>query len=569
LSSEEAAYAGRWVALVRGKIIAQGESREQVFHAARNIRSKEVAEIRYMPAMPVSNPLLDAIRALVPPDEPIALVGGAVRDAVMGRATHDLDFACRHGLKLAKKVSDGLKAAYFPLDENFDTGRVILLNPDGSRETLDFTGYRGETLMDDLAGRDFTINAVAMDLHSGEIIDPMGGVNDIRARLIRACRPSSLSDDPVRILRAVRQAAAFGFRIQPETRTLMKSAAASLQKTSPERLRDELFKMLAGRKPDASIRALELLGVFPYLLPELSALRGVEQSAPHVQDVWAHTLAVLRHLEHILGTLAAEYDEQKANSDLINSLLVLRLGRYREQISAHLRASLNVDRPARGLLFFAALYHDVDKPQTKTIEESGRIRFLGHDELGAGTAVKRGSALRLSKDELERLSLIIKHHMRVHGQSSRAESGREPSRKAIYRFFRDAGEAGIDLILLALADTRATYEHTLPQEHWAATLETCRTLLEAWFETPEEVIHPRPVVNGDDLLNELKLKPGPDIGSILEAIRENQAAGKISAREEALAFARGWVEKARVTAIKPTAQKTSAPPRFRKEGKNG
>jgi putative nucleotidyltransferase with HDIG domain len=538
-------YCGRWVALVRGKIVAQGETREQVFQSARFSRRKERPEIRFMPSMPVNSPVLDAVRALLPADVPVYLVGGAVRDAVIGRVTHDLDFATPQGLKLAKKVADGLPGAFFPLDEAFDTARVVIQNPDGTRDFLDFAGYRGDSLEADLRGRDFTINAVAMDVHTGVIIDPLGGVADIRAKRIRACSETSLSDDPIRILRAVRQAAAFDFSIGPETRKLMKAAVSLLPNISPERQRDELFKMLEGKKPDASIRALELLGVFPYLLPELSALKGVEQSAPHVHDVWMHTLAVLRHLEGILAVLAPQYDEEQGNADVMNGLLALRLGRYRQQIGEHLASVLNTDRSVRALLFFAALYHDVNKPQTKSIEESGRIRFLGHDDLGAQTALKRGMALHLSNDELDRLKLIIRHHMRIHAHSSRKEAEQEMTRRAIYRFFRDAGDAGIDLILLAMADTRATYDHTMTQEHWTATLDVCRTLLEAWFEKAEEIVRPPQIINGDDLINELKLKPGPEIGKLLEAIRETQASGALSSREEALAFARGWLVKAR------------------------
>jgi hypothetical protein len=154
-------------------------------------------------------------------------------------------------------------------------------------------------------------------------------------------------------------------------------------------------------------------------------------------------------------------------------------------------------------------------------------------------------ALHLSNDELDRLKLIIKHHMRVHAHTSRKEAAQEISRRAIYRFFRDTGEAGVDLILLALADTRATYDHSMTQEHWIATLDVCRALLEAWYEKADEIIRPPQLLNGDDLINELKLKPGPEIGKLLEAIRETQAAGKLSTREEALAFARGWLVKAR------------------------
>ena len=329
-------------------------------------------------------------------------------------------------------------------------------------------------LESDLRGRDFTINAIAFDLRNQTILDPLGGASDLRAKLIRACSDTSLKDDPIRILRAVRQAAALDFKIEAETRKAMKQAAPLLPNISPERQRDELFKILEGPRPDASLRALEMLGVFPYLLPELTTMKGVEQSAPHVHDVWEHTLSVMQNLESILSALAPSYDAEKTN-DLFTGLLTLRLGHYREQFAAHFNQSLNTDRSMRALLFFAALYHDISKPATKSVEETGRIRFFGHDEHGAKVAVERAHALNLSNDEIERLKIIIENHMRFHFFTSRMEGEKkEPSRKAIYRFFRDAGEGGVDLVLLGLADLRGTRGHTLTQESLDCRVGCCK-----------------------------------------------------------------------------------------------
>ncbi len=539
-------YAGRWVARVRGKVVAQGATREAAYDAARVSRPKEKIDLMLMSPI-FDHPLMKAVQNLLPPGQPLYLVGGALRDSLLGRVTHDLDFAAPSGaMKLARSVANGLAGAFFPLDEETDTARIILQRADGPRDMLDFAGFRGADLDADLRGRDFTINAMALDVHTGETFDPLGGAQDLREKRIRACSETTFSDDPLRILRAVRQAAALGFTIQPETRKMMRAAAPLLKQVSPERQRDELFKILEGPRPDASLRALELLGVFPTFLPELTALKGVTQSAPHVYDVWTHTLAVLRHLNDILALLAPRYDEAKSNADLLNSLVVLHLGHYRQQIGEHLETTLNTDRSARALLFFTALYHDVSKPQSKTVEESGRIRFLGHDERGALVAMKRGMALHLSNDELDRLKLVIFHHMRIHSLTSRKLAGNDPSRKAIYRFFRDAGESGVDLILLGLADTRATYEQTLTQEQWAACLEVCRGLLEARYEKTEEIVAPPSLLNGDDLIAELKMTPGRAIGELLELIREEQAAGHVSTREEALAFAREWLVNERI-----------------------
>jgi poly(A) polymerase len=220
-------------------------------------------------------------------------------------------------------------------------------------------------------------------------------------------------------------------------------------------------------------------------------------------------------------------------------LLGLRLGRYREQIAQHFAEPLNPDRSLRSLLFFATLYHDVCKPETKTVEESGRTRFFDHDEKGAEAAAERLRSFNVSNDEVERVRTIIKNHMRVHAFADRLEKGRQtPSRKAIYRFFRDCDKAGIDLVLLALADLRATRAHGLTIEAWTVYLDVARILLENYFEKPEEVISPPRLLDGNILMKELSVKSGPIVGQLLESIRENQAAGKIETREQALAFAR-------------------------------
>ena len=534
-------YAGRWVARLRGKIIAQGGTPEQVLRAAQKSRHKEKPEIIFMPVPFSISPLVHQVRTILP-DQEIYLVGGAVRDMLLKRVSHDFDFAVpSNGVSLARRVANTLNANFMVLDDERDTGRVIVTESDGTRTFMDFATYRGgSTLEADLRSRDFTINSIAFDLPTQTLIDPLNGASDLHAKLIRASSQTSLIDDPVRILRAVRQAAAFEFKIELETRKAMQQAVSLLPSRSPERQRDELFKILDGPKPEAGVRALEILGTFPYLLPELSALKGVEQSAPHIYNVWEHTLSVLGHLEGILSGLAPDNIADETN-DPFTSLLSLRLGRFREQFAAHFAESLNSDRSTQAVLFFAAVYHDVAKPATKSVDNAGRIRFIDHDIKGAEVATKRGRALNLSNDEIERVNAIIKHHMRFHFFTSRLESDKqEPSRKAIYRFFRDTGNAGVDLMLLGLADLRGTRGHTLTKETWIAALDVAQIFLENYWERPEEAIAPLRLLNGNDLMRELDLEPGQIIGQLLEAIREGQATGKIENREQALDFARQY-----------------------------
>ena len=532
-------YAGRWVALVRGRVVAQGGTPEQALRASQSSRYKERPEIRFMSVPFNLPPLLEKIVNVLPANTEIYLVGGAVRDLLTNRRSPDFDFAVpSNGISLARTVANALKADFMVLDDERDTGRVIIIE-DGTYTYLDFAAYRGATLEEDLRDRDFTINAIALNLRDITVIDPLNGATDIRAKVIRACSPDSLSNDPVRILRAVRQAAAFGFSIDKSTREWMKQAADKINNVSIERVRDEVFKMLGGPKASASIRALEMLGVLQHLMPELLKMKGVTQSNPHIHEVWVHTLAVVDQLEDLLtSSLRLDFDPEKT-SDMFMGLISLKIGRYREQIAKHFANQLNPSRSHRSLLMFSALYHDVCKPDTKTIDENGRIRFFDHDIKGAEVTADRARAFNLSNDEVERLHTIVRHHMRFHFFADRLErEGQPPSRKAVYRFFRDSGAAGVDLILLALADLRGTKGNELTQVTWTVYLDIARILLENYWEHPEEVVNPPRLIDGNELMKELSLQPGKVVGTLLESIRENQAAGKIVDKEQALAFAR-------------------------------
>ncbi len=284
------------------------------------------------------------------------------------------------------------------------------------------------------------------------------------------------------------------------------------------------------------------MGVFPYFLPELSGLKGVEQSTPHVKDVWEHTLSVILSLEELLAILSSGYDSEKT-SDLFTGLVALRLGRYREQLAAHLLKPLNADRSLRALLFFAALYHDISKPPTKSVDATGRIHFYEHDVKGAMVVAERARGFNLSNDEIKYLENVIANHMRFHFFTSRMEGEKKgPSRKAIYRFFRDTGEAGVDLVLLGLADLKGTHGPTLTPETWSAALDVGRILLENYWEKPEETVAPIRLVDGHSLMNEYNIEEGPLIGKLLEAIREAQATGKVTTHDEAISFGRAWLK---------------------------
>lgn len=533
------AYAGRWIALAGGQVVGQGGTPEQALRASQAARYKESLKVEYVhTSEPLPFPsVLDEIQQIASNDKPVYLVGGAVRDALLGLPIHDLDFALSGDvLVLARRVANQLGGDYYPLDEERQTGRVILTDPAGRRQVLDFAALRGPDLESDLLGRDFTMNAMAVTLDAPQVLlDPTGGAADLSGKRLRACSPTSLDDDPLRILRGVRLAAAYQLNIELATRQWMRQAAPRLVDVSPERVRDELFRILDGRRADLAIRALDLLGVLPVILPELSALKGVLQSPPHIHDVWNHTLDLLQRLDQVLGVLQPDHDPEKVGSWTLGMISV-RLGRYRRQIHDHLSdKQLNADRTLRPLLFLAGLYHDVAKPQTRSLDESQRVHFFEHDALGADIVARRAQALHMSNLEIDRLRIIVRQHMRPHHL---ARASGSISRRAIYRFFQATGPAGVDICLLSLADRLATSGPNLSQDDWNRQIDVVRTLLEAYWEHPEQSVTPEPLLNGKDLIEEFNLSPGPQIGFLLEQVREAQASGDIQDHQDALALIR-------------------------------
>jgi putative nucleotidyltransferase with HDIG domain len=243
---------------------------------------------------------------------------------------------------------------------------------------------------------------------------------------------------------------------------------------------------------------------------------------------------LLNRLQALFDVLTPSYNSDRVGN-LMLGLVVLRLGRYRNQIDEHFTFQLNPDRSLRALLNLGALYHDVGKPFTRSVDPDGRIRFFEHERVGAEMVAQRAFALRLSNQEIERLQTIVTNHMRP---SLLAQTGTAPSRKAVYHFYKATGAAGVEVCLLSLADKLATYGTTLTPEKWTGLLDVVRALLENWWERPQEAVLPPPLVNGHDLMAALAISPGPRVGQILEAIREAQAVGQVTTREEALEFAR-------------------------------
>lgn len=469
------------------------------------------------------------------------LVGGAVRDALLNRPVHDWDFAVdRNATQLARAVADALDGAYYTLDAERGTGRVILTVDEDTQLYLDFALLRSDgDLEADLRDRDFTLNAMALD-EKGELIDPTGGRADLKKRLIRATSEHSFRNDPARLLRAVRQEVQLHFRIEPQTEGWARRDASLLLQPSAERLRDEFVRGLALSGASVFLRRLEELDLLFRLLPELEPLAETPQSMPHRFDVWRHTLAVVDTLEL---TIAVATGRPLPPSVFVTEMahvpmaawgdLARRLSQFSGDLRQHLGVIISADRDRALLLKLAALLHDVGKPETSSVDEEGHIHFYGHEPAGARLASRRLRKLRFSHDEARFVRAMVDGHLRP-AHLARAE---KITRRAVYRYFRDLGEAGVETVLLSLADHLSTWGPNLQERRWARRLEMAEILLTHYFERREETIAPPPLLDGHELMTELGLEPGPEIGRLLKALQEAQAAGEIKTREEALAMA--------------------------------
>ena len=481
--------------------------------------------------MSLRKQLPESVNLLLPhlvQDAPIWFVGGGVRDHLLGRKTHDSDFAVDgDAIDIAKRIADELEGYYYTLDEARGTGRVILEDDDGRRQTLDFARIRGDDITADLYARDFTINAMAINLHDpDEWLDPTAGARDLKEKVLKACGPDSISNDPVRILRAVRLAIEFDLTIESQTLTQIRDSQDRLGDTSPERVRDELFQIFSSQRPGRALRLLHHLGLLSIVFPELFDLQGLTQPAPHAYPALGHSLAVVDRMGDILAVLQPKHDPEEA-ADMYLAQVTLRIGRFRDQLNHHLNQYLSDTRTSRQLVFLAALYNNVGKP---AVPKDQGVKTSFDEKIGAEMMEQRGRGLRLSNKEIYRLGQIVRHQKEpIALKRSIPISPRE-----IYRYFRKTGEAGIEIAILSMADFLGSNVPPTSQDEWQTKVEVARTLLEAYFLKYDSCIDPSPLLKGDEIITLFDIQEGPAIGWLLEQLREAQVTGEVRTREEAL-----------------------------------
>jgi poly(A) polymerase len=502
---------------------------------------------------PMGADALELIRRALA-DQRAWLVGGAVRDRALGRQAGDFDVvidgdpgeAARAIARAARKA--GGRVARFALSERFGAWRVV---EHGHAWQVDVERLRGGSLEDDLALRDFTVNAVAEPLQGGAPLDPLGGLEDLRAGRLRLAGPRAFEDDPLRVLRLVRVVVELGLEAEPDVIAAARKQAGRLAEVSPERVFVELRRVIAS---DRALRGIELLGdlgAADVVLPELGAMRGVEQSRYHHRDVYGHTLEVLQRTIELTREGAGDAAVSPtaggvSDADPLRTVPGASGGdRVAEMLGEENRVgvlALLAEPLADGMtraegLRWAALLHDAAKPATRAVRPwDRRVTFIGHDTLGADLARDVLGRLRASVRMREHVAALVRHHLRL---GFLVHEHQPLARGKVFDYLQSCDPVEVDVTLLSICDRLATRGSKAP-EAIEAHLALARGMLAdalSWRRDGP----PAPLLRGDELAAELGIALGPRVGELLGELARAQYTGELSTREQAIALARGRV----------------------------
>ncbi len=460
------------------------------------------------------------------------LVGGIVRDILLRRDTKDIDLVCKGAQSLAKKFAKATGGSFFVLDEENKVYRVVLKLATSNQRLatiydFDFAELRGGSIAADLALRDFTIDAMAMEIVAGcwslvaskDIIDPFKGKQDLKNKTIRMVGKNIYKDDPLRMMRAFRLAAALGFKIEAKTLSLIAGQSRLIKKVSAERVREELLKILSCPNSTAYIKAMDQNKLMEVLLPEIKKLKAAARDFYGRDGVWLHTLSGLEQLENITLKINKYFPG------------------YAPKITQHMETAVIADIPRWVTLKMAYLLHDFGKPDTET-KEGKRSRFFGHELAGARYAEKILLRLHFSNKETHLIKNIIMNHMRPGNLSAL----KEISDKAIYRYFRDLKDEGLDTLILSIADAKTTEDTVLARKKQAIYpvdakkhLSRVRAIIKRYYTQHKQIV-PKNLVNGSEIMAKFKLAEGPLIGKMINSLKEAQAQKLVTTKQQAYKY---------------------------------
>jgi poly(A) polymerase len=457
--------------------------------------------------------IFESIKKVVPSSVQIYLVGGAVRDIILGKKVRDFDFVIEGLVRpVGRNLANELNGKFYVLDDDRNMVRVLLNADSDEYYCIDISQLNGSTLEEDLYSRDFTINAIAIDfIQKNKFIDPMGGVSDLKEKKLRMCNLESIKSDPLRGMRAIRMAVDYDLTMDGDLIHALNEIRPFLSVASVERYRDELFKILDGEKTVTAVRLLDKYAFLDFLFP------GKNPTNDEALYDW------LRSAEHLINILAREFREDES-SNLISGMAVLKLGSFRDQLNEFFYHDNNLIHERRSLLIFSIIARFY-----RTEENSRSVSEI---------LKSRSKKMLLSTAEMK---LIIKSYeafMELHSLFNLEEY----SDVVIYRYFQKFGDYGIDGIFLKLIETHINKDILRDSAQWTKVLDHAARYFDAWFNHFDTIIKPKPLLSGDQISKLFNIPAGPEIGELKNAILEAQIENLITDREGAIKFTRNLIE---------------------------
>ncbi len=440
------------------------------------------------------------------------LVGGFLRDLLMGRESSDIDLVVPAGCakELAGEICDGLGAYFVPLDEENRIYRAVL--PD-KVTYIDIADIEGAGIEDDLRRRDFTMNAVAFDLKKAEFLDICGGIRDIEEKIIREISEKNITDDPLRILRAFRFQSELGFRISAELEEIIKKHFKELSKSAKERVSAELVKLFAGFNAKNVLLAMDECGVLELIFPEVEKIRKIPPNSHHHLPLLGHCIETVGHVQEFCENAPPE-------------------------AKSHFE-SFFCGAKRLGFLKLAAFLHDIGKPDTWTIEpETGRHRFIKHDDVGSKIVEKPLRDLKFSKKQIKYVQKLIKFHI----YPASIVTGENYTDKAVLRFYRKMEEEVFDVIAIAYGDRLSARGPEITEKIVNDNINGLKKLMNRYIETKNRIQPLEKLLGGEEIMEILGISQSPLLGRIIKALKEAQISSEVRTKDEAVEFVRNYRE---------------------------
>ncbi len=456
-----------------------------------------------------NNPVYNSLKSM--PNE-IYLVGGAVRDAIMGKISHDLDIIvtdCPAKEFAAKFAQDNDTATMITLDEVNNIYRVVMSD---KINYVDITNPVNNSLEEDIKRRDITINAIALNIKTNELLDLTGGVNDLENCLIRAISEENMVDDPLRMIRVFRFGSTLGFGIDKETEDIIKKHTGLILMPAVERRNCEILKLFGGKHAHEIIKKMDKIGLIDILFPIMLDVKKVPPNTHHHLDLFNHSIETVKQIQEIYESSNAEVKEHLESCDFGGDTRL-----------AHLK--------------LAGFLHDIGKFSTWTIEDNGRHRFIKHDEIGEELAKGILKKQKFSKKQIDYIGMMIRHHI----YPSAVISSPVINDKIYMRYIRKTGDNAIDLITLAKADRLSARGPMITDKMIKENIDGLNRLQEFYLKI-KPTLKPIPILlNGNEIMELLNIKPSKKLGEILNNLHEAQMDEQILTKEDAINYVKSLI----------------------------